>query len=461
MFLFLLNLYNKGTARSTSYIGVHVSFGFLKGGTYNLEFTANIPDLMVGLLSSEEYRELDLEDDSAMVCNSSSTYPYGKIGNHYNFTNSTEIQVFNGTIEKKDVYYLVYHGCANDSYSITYEYTLRNPGGNIMDYRRHPLIYITPVTFVIVTCFMVYWFINWFCNFSVQIYLHYFFSAFFILSFLTNLFYLIYIQVSKTNDTDEVCAAIYVLFDVLKDISFLVVTMLAMSGWCYIVDTIKLKNLLMPILIGTLLAIVTLISNSLSMPFVWTTIVLIIDVALYVVYVVYIFKGVRNVSNVITAHSLVIQNAGIDPSTTPLQKKKEMFQQYQYVFIAWLILFIVRLFINIFTSDIYWIDPFLEQLINIIVVIAFGIIFRIRNKDNDGYTAIGDGNGEEFVLSDIESAAQSLAENEGTGKKWEPGTPLPSQPVIVKSPTVIVLESPEGVEEVALSPEQIEDRPSV
>ena len=460
MFLFLLALSRKGTVSVSRYIGVHLSFGFLPGGTYDISISSKIPLTVVGLMTENEYRRAADAEEAPVLCNETYDGDLAEISQLFNFTDSQDMQNLNGTIDTKGVYYLFYHGCTDYSYQLDYELEIKNPG-NIMDYRRVPLVYITPVTLVLVFVFMVLWLINWFCNFSVQIYLHYCFTAYFGLAFLTFLFYMIYIQVSKSSDNTTVVLAIYALFDILKDVAFLTTTQFAFHGWCYIVDTIKVRDLLIPIVLSTFLAVFLLLTESLSMPFVWELIVMIITVALFVAYAVRIFRAQGKTRLIITAHMLVIQNAGINPKTTPLAKKLLMYEQYTYAFLGWIILVLVRLIVGQFAGDVLWLSAFFEQLTTILTLVAFGFIFRIRNKDNDGYTAIGGGDGEEFVLSDIESARQNLTEMEGTGQQWEPGMSLPAQPVIVPSPTVIVIESPEGVEEVPVSQDNIKDRPQV
>ena len=460
MFLFLLALSRKGTVSVIDYIGVHLSFGFLPGGTYDISFAPNLNYSMIGFMTEDEYRRVAGRDLRALDCEANDDGGYAEISQIYNFTESRELQNYNGTISKKGVYYLFYHGCESNRFELEYDIVIKN-SGNIMDYRRVPLIYITPITFVLVIAFLVLWVFNWVRNFSVQIYIHYFFTAYFGLAFLTFLFYMIYIQVSKSSDKTEVYVAIYALFDVLKDIAFLTVTQFAFMGWCYIVDTIKVRDLIIPIILSTFLAIFLLITESLSMPFVWALICMIITVALFVAYAVRIFRSQGKTRLIMTAHMLVIQNAGIDPTTTPLQKKFKMYEQYTYAFLGWIVLVLIRLIVGQFASDVLWLSAFLEQLTTILTLVAFGFIFRIRNKDNDGYTAIGGGDGEEFVLSDIETARQSLTEMQGHGQQWQPGMALPAQPVLVSSPTVIVIESPEGVEEVPVQPNTFEERPQV
>ena len=402
MFLFLLGLYSTGKGTVSNYIGLQVTFGFKPEGEYSLNFTSDINQIIVGLMTQQEYRTAALltnyELDQCTDFNLAKNYTI------FNFEDDpTSFQSFNGTVDTKGIYYLFYHGCNYSSFSIEYEYSFRNQG-NIMDYRRQPLTIITPITFVIIVILFALWLVNWFLNFSVQIYLHYYFTSYFVLSFLTSLFYLIYIQVQKTNDREEITAIIYSLFDVLKDVAFLTVTQLAFNGWCYIVDTIKLKDLLFPMIIGALLAIFLLLYESLSMSIVWEVIVTILVVVLFILYAVRIFRAAQKVRLIVTAHMLVIRNAGIDPSTTPLHKKLQMYQSFEFAFIAYLLIILIRLVISNITTNYLWLSAFLEQVNNIVALVAFGIIFRIRNKDNDGYTSIGEGEREEFLLSDTEQA---------------------------------------------------------
>ena len=443
MFLALLCTRRKGSVTTEDNLNLFSTFGFQEGGTFSLKIKTEAESVIFGLLSDNQlnYTTADNVTEEFMKTDWHPTFY-----KNYNSSASPEKEdILTGNITEKGVYTPFIISLDNASYSFDFEFVFHNKDF-FMDYRSKPLLITAPIMMCANIVITALWLLNWFCNFGVQIYIHYIFTAQFIVSVLSNVTYFIYVMCLKTTDNVTVAAGFYVFFDLMRAITILIVFLLAAKGWGIIVDTIKFKDLILSLVMSTLSAIFLLLVDFPGLSITWNSIICLLALITLGIYIYQLTKAIEVSSLMITAHMMVIQNAGIDPTTTPVQKKQDMYTHFHYAFIAYLVLILIRLGVSLFSGTDYWINSFLAQLFDTIQLVLIGIIFRIRDKDNDGYTIIGDSNGEEFVLSDIETARQ---DNENpNGIEWKPGMKLPSRPVIVKAPTVAILETPEGVEEV-------------
>ena len=458
MFLSLLSVRYKGKATSYQPFVYHKSFGFHENGFYNVTISdVNVSKLFVGLMSTSEYQSFNdtivVEDDH---CNESID-SFSSISTLFDFENSAENSLtFAGTITKEDVYYLYYYSCTGQAFSFNYQIHFGNPNGGL-DYRSEPLLYTTPAFLGIITILFVVWILNWLLNFKVQIYIHYCFTATFFFTFLNSVADLIDVQTQNVEGNTTISFIFYFVTLIIKYIFLLSTMLLCAKGWCIIVDTIKVSELFLSVIysgitIGTIFILYfSYVPNSIF--------VLIIVILACISFGLYFYKLLKSISDVnmqIFAHMLTIRNAGIDPNTTPLKKKKDMYNQFYYAFFLFCILVCVQLFMSSFPSTSYWIQPFVWQLSDTTILLILGYIFRIRDVEAGGYYAITGTNDdvEEIALADLERLEHENGGMEG-GVEWKPGMPLPSRPNIVMKPQSVTIESPEGIEEVLVNNAEI------
>ena len=245
------------------------------------------------------------------------------------------------------------------------------------------------------------------------------------------------------HDTDFGLQIFSIIFSLLSRGMFFSTLLLAAKGWCIIKDTIHLREIAASLLCSFLFMSLQKIIEYIYLGkyAIYAMAVALLFIALFIYELV---QSINQASLHIMAHLLVIQNEGIDAESTPVYLKHRMYAFLQKTIILGCILALVCMVITSVTEAPLWASATLQYISEIIILTAFGCIFRLRATDSAGYSMVGDSN----LTSSIEVALDDIKEfNLGKeGKQWQEGMELPAQPTIVSTPAVIVLSSPDGTE---------------
>ena len=400
MFISFLFIRFYGTASARERLSFHKSFGFHKNGFFNVTLSEpNITRIMVGFMNETEMDNFNQSVVSVTDYCNDTLISYSQKFSVLNFQNldKKEKLSYYGNIEEKGVHYLYYYGCPEPYYRFKFSLVFQNPNSGL-DSRSEPLLYTTPVILVLDTVLLVIWLLNWFCNFKVQIYIHYMFTATFTFTCLNVLAEFIDIITTK-NDGNTTASFIFSFITlIIKYILLLATLMLCAKGWCIIADTIQVKELFLSFIYsGITIGSIFILYYGESLNQIFIIILLIVSVISLLLYFQKLMKSLSDVNLQIFAHMLAIKNAGIDPNTTPLKKKKDMYTKFYYCFILFCIFVAIQLTLSLFSSTTYWIQPFVWQLTDTILFIILGYIFRIRDVDNGGYYEINETNPDTVV----------------------------------------------------------------
>lgn len=446
MFVSLLLLRKKADVHTTEWMTGIASFGFKEQGTYEISFSGDAPMLIVGLANSTEWKSIVKQNITDSASKYIENYNLSAIYKVLSFNTSSSSELYlNGTISVKDAYTLYVFSFDMPFHDIKYSAVFTNQNG-LLDYRYENLLITAPIFLATIGILTGLWLFNWFRNFNVQIYIHYIFTAVFILAFLNDFAYYIYIVRANKSDTDLIPFIFCFLTYIIKDIVFSFAIILAASGWCILIDSIKIKELIICIILSALFIGAKIVNEFCSFTGPAAIATGIIFTVSLIVYATKLVQYTHTASTLIFAHMLAIKNAGIDPTTTPVQKKLAMYVSFEFILIGYCLTFLIKFCVDEF-APVGWYGDFTDQLLDTIILYCLAFIFRIRDKDNNGYSVIEENmeKVDDLQLSEIEAVSQNEADLHN-GIEWRPGMQLPGRPNIIREPVQqqITLESPDG-----------------
>ncbi|EAX94283.1 hypothetical protein TVAG_057840 [Trichomonas vaginalis G3] len=441
----LLSIRATREVKTTSYFQGIISFGFKENATYSVNVSTNATKLIVGWMSKSEWKNATAMRINTSANNFVENYNLSKIYQIQSFDNTNPYLLLAGNISVKDAYYL-YVFAFDDKYNfVKIEYNLTNPNG-LLDFRYENLLITAPVMAAISGILLAFWLINWLRNFNVQIYIHYVFTAVFILTFANNVAYVISVARNNVSETNIFPFIILFFSHAFKEIIFSFAIVLAASGWCILVDSIKIYELIICIVLSSAYIGAKLVQEYCNFEGVAR---IITDVIFFISLSAYSIKLIiytQQASLMIWAHMIAIRNAGIDPTTTPVQKKHAMYISFEIALIVYTISILVKFCVVEF-GPVGWLNTFVDQALDQVISFMLAWIFRIRDRENNGYSAIEESmeHVDDMQLSEIEAATNNEADLHN-GIEWRPGMQLPGRPNIITQPSQqqITLESPDG-----------------
>ena len=448
MFITFLFIRYSGKFISTDPFVIHKSFGFEKYGKFNITLgNSNVSSIIVGLMSEKEYQNFN--DTTAEDCSKKIDF-ISPISFLFDLEKTNGMpSSFVGECPTSDVYHVYYYSCSNKAFSFDYQIHFRNPKGGL-DSREEPLIFATPIVLCCMSLVLFYWVINWIKNCDVNIRIHYLYTTTFFFIFMNASFHFAQLVMDIFENSLKTSNIIYITTLGLKYIFILATMLITSRGYCIINSSITKIQVVYSFLLSFNIVIFVFLFCFTS--FKDSKLLLIYIIGSCIVYVYTFLKGIRDVNLQITAHMIAIQNTGIDPNTTPLKKKKDMYRQFSYAFRLFCVIVFSQICLMYIPSASFWIQPFIWQLSDFIIILVFVIIFRIRDVNTGGYFAIiGTGDDTpEVALTDLERVAHDTTLMEG-GIQWEPGMPLPNKPTIVKKSSHITLQTTDGDEDVLIN----------
>lgn len=438
-------------------------FGFEEGGQSNTRFVnhGSSNSLFFAVFDSEEQKEFNKQRvsnrNSLYACNQQDLYRY--------FKNVSEIKEnYHITVDKPTILYYKLFECGNVS---TIDVKLVNIFSNKstrMDTRWIGIIQAKLTTLVIFFLILCYWFVNWFLHFRVQIWIHYLFTLTFVLAFLIDTVRFYELRTLEQQDISAFWTPLRVVLDIVGSVTAFTTLLLASKGWCIIRDEISVTEMLLSVLYSIIFVILLQLPQYFYLG-VFELPVFLFSLIFVGLYVRELIVSINDASLHILAHMIAISNEGIDPQTTPVYRKHQMYQYFEGAVIAGCTLVLIKICLSMFIEIKLWISETLTDVIEIILLLTIEIIFRLRGTSAAGYETVISQNKEnnEIHLDDIETF------KDNGGRKWEEGMPLPGMPNIVKGdksdqekpqekklPTIII-SSPDGTEATSAVVEKIDD----
>lgn len=443
MILFFIQFYKVQHIFTESNYSALKDFGFEKGADFSiyLKSISSKSQLSLFMLNKTEKHSLpSIIMNSNPFCNRNTSFKY-------EYRNAkVENQTLSGTIDEPGVYYPIVVSCdtklqhTNLNFHIVLSF--HNPTTNL-DIRQVPLIKILPIFILINTILLALWLYNWYSHKNVHIRLHKFISFTFVTTYLMFLVDWILLLRLNHHDDDLYIQSFAIIFSLIARGMFFSTLLLAAKGYCILKDTIYLKE----------------IAASLIYSFVFMSLEKIVDFVflgqygIYVMSIALVFvalfiyeliKSINDASIQIQAHMLVIQNEGIDAASTPIYLKHRMYFFLHKIIVLGCCLVLICMLISSVVDAPEWISTSLQCLSELIIMTAFGCVFRLRDTDSAGYSMVGEANMDSSIEIALDDARYFSLEKEG--KQWQEGMDLPKQPTVVSTPAVIVLSSPDGTE---------------
>ena len=419
----------------------HLDFGFTKDGTFSLTVhSSTVSNLTFGLLTNDQYKTYKKTEPD--FCSGSVV-----AAAHAKYAGSPV--TLSGAVPAEGVYHVFYSNCGEQSeFEVKYTYDMAN-GESRLDSRAMPGLIEQPIAIVVVVLILVLWLINWALHRRTKIYVHYVMTVMFVLAVVARLARYGWLKYEEKYDFHRGMQALMVIFRLFFQISLYFVILLCAKGWCIMRRSVKFVELIVALVSTICYLVFQTILDYASLGN-WAILVMLLELAAMIVYARELIVAINRGQLQTYAHLLAMSNAGIDPETTPIWQKKNMFERLQYIIMAYLLLVLARLITLYFASSLLWLDAMMEDIADITVLIALAIIYRLRGGNADGYSLLDEmDNG--LMLSDIETSEIPRSFNRG-GRKWEDGMTLPYATPVLSNVSQVVLDSPDGVSNIEVKP---------
>ena len=224
--------------------------------------------------------------------------------------------------------------------------------------------------------------------------------------------------------------------NVFKTIRFMALLVLALyiaSGISIVFEVLEVRTHVINYVISFLFSCVEFMS-SLSLSFVLDfgsvpliITLLILLVVFYIIYAYIFVKWSTNATKILTLHLYAIQEAGIDPLTTPSYKKFEMLKNVRLLS---LFLFVIELFSCIVYNSLnsyFWV---VYLILSIIRAVIYGVLcYLCRVRRSMASTYFDDESA--YIVSDDSLPPTTEQEHENANhnlEQWHFGKPLPPMP---------------------------------
>ena len=147
-----------------------------------------------------------------------------------------------------------------------------------------------------------------------------------------------------------------------------------------------------------------------------------------------LITSIAEANSVVSAHLLLISQSGIDPETTPIQKKFYIFNMISNPVVLYFSIMMFRtvLFELLHVPDYIMTGIYDAATLALLSVTAW--LFKLKKSLRNGYMMVGE-NAEsvEFTLDDIEKLNEDKDEiHKSATTPWQEGMPLPAQPILHK-----------------------------
>lgn len=399
---------------------------FGSGGEYSIKVSSMSPErpFFVGLLTVGESGYMTWYGTRDWICSINASQAFGVA------TTLPGAGEFNGVMESSGAYDLWWTACSeseSDYVSYTLDIKFKNPN-TLLSLDEYPMVYGTPIVTALIGVFLILWFVNWFMNFSLENKLHLLFSIAYVITFVYYIVCCLKVNYEhKSDDPSNLPMAMKVM-RVIQETFLLSVMTLAAEGWYIIRPTIKWYNALICVVLSIAVCVPAAVLEWADLSL-WGGLVCIFVFAVTgVLFYLNMLRHVRRARKEVMAHLVVIQEQGINPTTTPVYKKYSMFKSLAVVVLSYFLLLFTRSIVLSAWTLPEWIVELTYYIILSALMIVVGFFFKMKKETKRGYFMI-DAEGEDarvFSLSDVDG----MRLNDLEGQTWSEDMALPSQPII-------------------------------
>lgn len=469
MILFLVSYYFSMKVESQkSFLSLN-AFGFLVNGKFEFNFinTQN-QQLYVGLATPNElsYLSSTILNYDNFTCISIKQIIYIKLSELVNISQEGS-GFFNGTVNDKNYYTPIIISCTSinrnaptsfnninsninpnqnkfslqnkspksTQYASYYTFSIKfsNPN-SLLDSRKIPCLYIKPISTALFGLLILFWIINWVLNFTLKNPLHLYLTATFLVTFLFVIIDTLKLYHDNISDEATSLTTACIVLRCFHELLLLTAMMLAAKGWCIIIETISISEIVSSVLYAVMFSIPILILDIEMMNVYLQLSMFLVGFAGCFLYYNVLISSIAEANSVVSAHLLLISQSGIDPETTPIQKKYHIFNTISNSVVLY---FSIMMFRTVLFELLYIPDYFMASIYDFATFALLAIaawLFKLKKSLRTGYMMVGE-NAEsvEFTLDDIEKLNEDKEElQKSATTPWQEGMPLPAQPILTK-----------------------------
>ncbi|OHS93483.1 hypothetical protein TRFO_40238 [Tritrichomonas foetus] len=340
-----------------------------------------------------------------------------------------------GVIQKSGKYQVLIYSNIQENQKATV--TLHNPT-SYLDAELQPCLFTKPIIAGLLGILFILWIINWLINFSLTFTLHEYLT-------ITFLFTILYIVVNffeywklHRSDDNTPLTQIRITLRFLHFWALFSAMLMASKGWCIVHNKLSNFNIIKCIVFSCLLAIPLIVMEYVTNLGRWGYLVLAFGTLGIILYYRDLLESIKSASAYVIAHLVVISESGIDPISTPIYSKLKIFQGVSWGVLLYFVFTFSLSLIKNFVDLASWIEQILNDFITGTLLVAAGILFRLKKELVNGYMMIGDlgedssSNVRTFARDDFKGfSAGSEALKLSGQREWEAGMTLPPQPVFV------------------------------
>ncbi|OHT15053.1 hypothetical protein TRFO_42730 [Tritrichomonas foetus] len=432
--MFLLNLLFTTAFRGSfsvqpnrGFVSLSRRFGFQAGGNYSIDFyDAKTDSILVLIAQEDEATQYMSYVNEINHCKSGTNIKYVDI---VPITNG-EGHVFH-KIDEDGMYYTILSSCTSDSgYSFTLQYI--NPNSYLSS-DEQPCLITMPIVTAIVWGLFILWMVNWIMNFSLKNSLHIYMTAGI---FLSAIYYCLFLfEVIKTNKTDN-DSPIFIarkVFRVLQETVLLSAFLMASEGWCIIKNDISKLQMIICCVVSVCVTVPFAVNDfaTLSRNGIFITIFAI--AVSNILFIVFMSNNTRRAREYVAAHLYVIAEEGIDPVTTPVYKKFQLFRYVTLSMLTYFFVLVTRSMYSMIWPTPMWVIQLIYDVIMIVLISIIAFVFRMKKDTINGYMMIGDEEQEPRIFDRTDLETIDYTHVEGSTRPYEEGMQLPAQPFITNN----------------------------
>ncbi|OHT03635.1 hypothetical protein TRFO_28885 [Tritrichomonas foetus] len=430
--LFLISYYRKITI-NYEYRQFYIlkSFGFREGGNFSIAVDKSQNSfLYIGIANSREinYAAEVIQTQANLTCNVVQKYLNIKLSKILDLTDGPD--TFTGVIPESSVYHALLGSCqeAFSKYDIEIEFI--NPT-SYLDSRKIPCLYFRPISVVLFGSLILFWLVNWIFNFTLKNPLHMYLTVTFLITFLyiiIDTFALFHQHKSHLLTNLE---KVSITFRCFHEILLLTAMIMAAKGWCIIIESIEPIEIFNGFFTSLLFSLPILILDTVPCS-------IYLQLALFItgflgcfLYYNHLVESITQANSVVSAHLLLISQSGIDPETTPIHKKYEIFKTISNTVVWYFTMMMFRTVLFELLDMPFYIMTIIYDLATFALLSTTAWLFKLKSTTRNGYMMVGQNTDSvEFTLDDIERLNDDPELQRQATTPWHEGMPLPSQPRI-------------------------------
>jgi hypothetical protein len=406
-------------------------FVFDSGGAFEISLRKAAADsVFIGLCTEAEFKVLrNLASPGDTLCITET--PIVALSSRLRILNATAN--FTGSISDPGSYRAALHICNQDFAKFEVTAIFRNPNtflsGDIF-----PCLISKPIALGIFGLLFMVWIANWLRHFTLSNHLHMQLTVTLFLNILRILSSELELLHRHTDDSDTPLTEIAISFHILFDLAMMTTLLMAGSGWRIVYEEISLKTVASSFLFSAGV-VFPLAALSFFIDQVIVRVCLVLGTIIVIIFYCWrMISGVNRAMSLVLGHLLVISKSGINPKTTPVYAKFQIFKAMTFSIVIYFLVMTVTLVIREALEVPAWTMDLTDHIATVVIIGAVSWAFRLTTARSSGYLMLDNCDnekGEELWRGDIEALDLESKELREGIAVWEDGMALPSQPILV------------------------------